>query len=100
MIVPIKLTSESSDAHIGNEKKIHVINMKLRTCWSKYDKNYQHIIFDKSVIATVIENCFIDAMLKSDFDNLVMAQEHQSLDKLIYEEAKIFDYDKVMKSQK
>lgn len=70
--------------------------MKLRAAWSKHDKDFQHIIFDKNVIALVIQSCFTDAMLKSDFDNLVMAQEQQTLDKLIYEEAKIFDYDLTM----
>jgi hypothetical protein len=74
--------------------------MKLRASWSKYDKDWQHIIYDKTVIAKAIQNCFTDAMLKSDYDNLVMAQEQHNLDKLIYEEAKIFDYAKVMKDQK
>ena len=69
--------------------------MKLRTAWSKYDTDFKHVIYDKSVIAKVIQNCFVDAMLKLDYDNLVMAQEQHNLDKLIYEEAKVFDYEKL-----
>ena len=39
-------------------------------------------------------------MLKNDYLKLINGQDQRTLDKLIYEESKIFDYDKVMKDQK
>jgi hypothetical protein len=85
---------------VGNQKKIHVINMKVRQAWSKYDKDSRQIIYDKANIIKIIQQSFTDAMLKSDFDNLIAQQQNKSLEKLIYEEAKLFDYDKVMRDQK
>ena len=85
---------------IGNQKKIQVINMKLRQSWTKYDKDFQTVVFDKSVISKLIQNCFNDALLKNDYLKLINGQDQRTLDKLIYEESKIFDYDKVMKDQK
>ena len=81
----------------GNQKKLQVINMKLRQSWSKYDKDFKTVVFDKTIIVKLIQNVFNDAMLKNDYLKLINGQDQRNLDKLIYEECKIFDYDKVMK---
>jgi hypothetical protein len=85
---------------LGNDKKLHVIGMKLKMIWPKFDKDSKLVIFEKTVIAKAIQNFFTEAMLKSDYDSLVKIQPRQSLDKLIYEEAQIFDFEKVMRDQK
>jgi hypothetical protein len=40
---------------VGNQKKIHVINIKVRQAWSKYDKESKQIIFDKANIVKIIQ---------------------------------------------
>ena len=59
---------------VGNQKKIHVINIKVRQAWSKYDKESKQIVFDKANIVKIIQQSFTDAMLRSDFDNLIAQQ--------------------------
>jgi hypothetical protein len=48
---------------IDIQKKIHVINIKLRQNWTKYDKELKNVVFDKNVISKIVHNCFHKAML-------------------------------------
>jgi hypothetical protein len=57
--------------NVANQKKIQVLNMKLRQIWPKYAKDQTNVVFEKANVVKIIQTSFTEAMLKSDFDELV-----------------------------
>ena len=82
-------------------RKLNMITIKLRQLCAAYESDdSSQMIRGKVNIARFIISGFTDAMLKNDLDGFMANMEKKNLDKYIYEEARIFDYEKVMRKQK
>ena len=70
------------------QKKINHLTNTIRKIWPKYDVNLTQHVRDTDKIIQLIEHTFKESMLSSDFQNLNISNDINSLQKFIEEEAK------------